>query len=100
MGFDDLTMQDVFRLYFFIHADHEGGNVSAHAAHLVGSALADPFLSFAASMGGLAGTFKQLDLNSGEGLQSFVVRLILFGTNSNYMIMLNLMFFRPTSRLS
>lgn len=38
-----------------IHADHEGGNVSAHATHLVGSALSNPFYSYAAGMLGLAG---------------------------------------------
>ena len=31
-------------------SDHEGGNVSAHSVHLVGSALSDPYLSFAAGM--------------------------------------------------
>lgn len=36
-------------------SDHEGGNVSAHSVHLVGSALSDPYLSFAAGMNGLAG---------------------------------------------
>ena len=33
-------------------SDHEGGNVSAHATHLVGSALSDPYLSFAGGMCG------------------------------------------------
>lgn len=46
---------DLMRLYITIHSDHEGGNVSAHTGHLVGSALSDPFLSFAASLNGLAG---------------------------------------------
>lgn len=40
--------------------DHEGGNVSAHATHLVGSALSDPYLSFAAGMCGLAGPLHGL----------------------------------------
>ena len=31
-----------------LFSDHEGGNVSAHTTHLVGSALSDPYLSFAA----------------------------------------------------
>ncbi|KAL7676299.1 hypothetical protein ACOME3_002555 [Neoechinorhynchus agilis] len=35
--------------------DHEGGNVSAHTCHLVGSALSDPYLSFGAALNGLAG---------------------------------------------
>jgi citrate synthase len=38
-----------------LHADHEGGNVSAHATHLVGTALSNPYYSFAAGMNGLAG---------------------------------------------
>jgi citrate synthase len=40
--------------------DHEGGNVSAHATHLVGSALSDPYLSFNAGMAGLAGPLHGL----------------------------------------
>jgi citrate synthase len=48
------------RLYLTIHADHEGGNVSAHSCHLVGSALSDPYLSFSASMNGLAGPLHGL----------------------------------------
>src|SRR6185369_15459410 len=46
--------------YLTIHADHEGGNVSAHACHLVASALSDPYLSFAAGMCGLAGPLHGL----------------------------------------
>ena len=42
------------------YSDHEGGNVSAHATHLVGSTLADPYLSFAAGMNGLAGPLHGL----------------------------------------
>ena len=38
-----------------IHSDHEGGNVSAHATHLVGSALSNPYYAYAAGMLGLAG---------------------------------------------
>lgn len=45
---------------FNCYSDHEGGNVSAHACHLVGSALSDPYLSFAASMNGLAGPLHGL----------------------------------------
>jgi len=47
--------QSIFRI-----SDHEGGNVSAHATHLVGSALSDPYLSFAAGMNGLAGPLHGL----------------------------------------
>ncbi len=41
-------------------SDHEGGNVSAHTSHLVGSALSDPYLSFAAALNGLAGPLHGL----------------------------------------
>lgn len=60
LGFDQPEHADMLRFYIFLHADHEGGNVSAHTAHLVGSALSDPFLSFAASMAGLAGPLHGL----------------------------------------
>jgi citrate synthase len=60
LGFEDEGFKELMRLYMTIHADHEGGNVSAHATHLVGSALSDPFLSFAAGMNGLAGPLHGL----------------------------------------
>ncbi|KAH9409054.1 hypothetical protein TYRP_011328 [Tyrophagus putrescentiae] len=60
LGFDDPTFTDLMRLYLTIHSDHEGGNVSAHTVHLVGSALSDPYLSFAAGMNGLAGPLHGL----------------------------------------
>ena len=49
-----------FVLDVFYSSDHEGGNVSAHTCHLVGSALSDPYLSFAAGMNGLAGPLHGL----------------------------------------
>lgn len=60
LGFEDEGFVELMRLYLTIHADHEGGNVSAHATHLVGSALSDPYLSFAAGMTGLAGPLHGL----------------------------------------
>ncbi|KAI8390880.1 citrate synthase [Radiomyces spectabilis] len=51
---------ELMRLYLTIHSDHEGGNVSAHTTHLVGSALSDPYLSFAAGLNGLAGPLHGL----------------------------------------
>ena len=60
MGYEDESFYELMRLYMTIHADHEGGNVSAHTTHLVGSALSDPFLSFAAAMNGLAGPLHGL----------------------------------------
>lgn len=60
LGIDNKGFYALMRLYLTIHADHEGGNVSAHATHLVGSALSDPYLSFAAGMNGLAGPLHGL----------------------------------------
>jgi citrate synthase len=60
LGYDNESFKELMRLYLTIHADHEGGNVSAHATHLVGSALSDPYLSFAAGMTGLAGPLHGL----------------------------------------
>lgn len=60
LGFSDESFQDLMRLYMTIHADHEGGNVSAHTTHLVGSALSDAYLSLAAGMNGLAGPLHGL----------------------------------------
>lgn len=60
MGFNNPEFQDLMRLYLTIHCDHEGGNVSAHTVHLVGSALSDPYLAFASGMNGLAGPLHGL----------------------------------------
>lgn len=60
MGYEDEGFHALMRLYMTIHADHEGGNVSAHTTHLVGSALSDPYLAFAAGMNGLAGPLHGL----------------------------------------
>jgi len=61
LGFgDNAGFVELMRLYISIHTDHEGGNVSAHTGKLVGSALSDPFLSFGASLNGLAGPLHGL----------------------------------------
>ncbi|KAL2707239.1 Citrate synthase [Kluyveromyces marxianus] len=51
---------NLVRLYCGIHVDHEGGNVSAHTTHLVGSALSDPYLSYSSGIMGLAGPLHGL----------------------------------------
>ncbi|MBI4862374.1 MAG: citrate (Si)-synthase [Candidatus Riflebacteria bacterium] len=51
---------DVARMYFVLHSDHESGNVSAHTTHLVASALSDPYYSLSAGMAGLAGPLHGL----------------------------------------
>jgi len=60
LGFNNKEFDDLMRLYLVIHSDHEGGNVSAHTTHLVGSALSDPYLSFSAGLNGLAGPLHGL----------------------------------------
>ncbi|WP_447640709.1 MULTISPECIES: citrate (Si)-synthase, eukaryotic [Chitinophagaceae] len=60
LGYNDPSFKELMRLYMTIHSDHEGGNVSAHTTHLVGSALSDPYLSLAAGMNGLAGPLHGL----------------------------------------
>jgi citrate synthase len=57
---DSEGFKEVTRLYLMLHADHEGGNVSAHTTHLVGSALSDPYYSWAAGLCGLAGPLHGL----------------------------------------
>jgi citrate synthase len=51
---------DVARLYFILHSDHESGNVSAHVGHLVGSALSDVYYAISAMIDGLAGPLHGL----------------------------------------
>jgi citrate synthase len=60
LGYNTPVFKDLLRLYLVLHSDHEGGNVSAHATHLVGSALSDPYLSFSAGLNGLAGPLHGL----------------------------------------
>ena len=60
MGFGPGEFDDLMRLYLTIHTDHEGGNASAHATHLVGSTLSDAYLSFSGGMGALAGPLHGL----------------------------------------
>ena len=60
LGYDNEEFRELMRLYMTIHSDHEGGNVSAHTVHLVGSALSDAYQSFAAGMNGLAGPLHGL----------------------------------------
>jgi len=60
MGVEQDEFKELMRLYLTLHADHEGGTVSAHTTHLVGSALSDPCLSLAAGMNALAGPLHGL----------------------------------------
>lgn len=51
---------DVARMYFILHSDHESGNASAHTTHLVASTLADAYYSVSAGMDALAGPLHGL----------------------------------------
>ncbi len=57
---DSPEYRELCRLFFVLHSDHEGANVSAHTSHLVNSALSDVYLSCAAAMNGLAGPLHGL----------------------------------------
>jgi citrate synthase len=59
MGIDK-PYDDVARLYFILHSDHESGNVSAHTGHLVASALSDIYYAISAMINGLAGPLHGL----------------------------------------
>jgi len=60
LGYPKHEIKECLRGYLTIHSDHEGGNVSAHTTHLVGSALSDPYLSYSAGINGLAGPLHGL----------------------------------------
>lgn len=60
LGFENKDFQSLMRLYLTIHADHEGGNASAHTVHLTGSTLSDAYYSFASGMNSLAGPLHGL----------------------------------------
>lgn len=62
LGIDDPTGEfaNLMRLYLVLHCDHEGGNVSAHTCHCVGSALSDAYYSISAGLNGLAGPLHGL----------------------------------------
>ncbi len=59
MGIDK-PYDEVSRMYFILHSDHESGNVSAHAGHLVASALSDIYYAISGMINGLAGPLHGL----------------------------------------
>lgn len=60
LGIPGEDFKSLMRLYLTIHADHEGGNASAHTTHLVGSTLSDSYLAFSAALNALAGPLHGL----------------------------------------
>lgn len=60
LGMKNPDFMSLMRLYLTIHADHEGGNASAHTVHLTGSTLSDAYYSLASGMNSLAGPLHGL----------------------------------------
>jgi citrate synthase len=60
LGMENEDFKSLMRLYLTIHADHEGGNASAHTVHLTGSTLSDAYYSLASGMNSLAGPLHGL----------------------------------------
>ncbi len=60
LGIEHPDFKSLMRLYLTIHADHEGGNASAHSTHLVGSTLSDAYFSLSGGMNALAGPLHGL----------------------------------------
>jgi len=73
LGIKDEGFKELIRLYLVIHSDHEGGNVSAHTTHLVGSALSDAYYSLSAGINGLAGPLHGL---ANQEVLRWIVKLI------------------------
>jgi citrate synthase len=72
----DAPYDEVARMYFILHSDHESGNVSAHTTHLVASALSDAYLSLSAGINGLAGPLHGLANQEVLGwIQNFMEQL-------------------------
>ncbi|MEO1712106.1 MAG: citrate (Si)-synthase [Bacteroidota bacterium] len=80
LGNNSDDFKNLMRLYLTIHADHEGGNASAHTTHLVGSTLSDPYLSFAGGMASLAGPLHGL---ANQEVIKFIFKMLdALGTQS------------------
>jgi citrate synthase len=72
----DAPYDEVARMYFILHSDHESGNVSAHTTHLVASALSDAYYSLSAGINGLAGPLHGLANQEVLGwIQNFMEQL-------------------------
>lgn len=60
LGMENSDFRSLMRLYLTIHADHEGGNASAHSVHLTGSTLSDAYYALASGINSLAGPLHGL----------------------------------------
>ncbi|MEE9277619.1 MAG: citrate (Si)-synthase [Dehalococcoidia bacterium] len=54
-GADEAALSKLLRIYYVLHMDHSGGNLSTFAGKAVASGLADVYQSMASAMNGLAG---------------------------------------------
>lgn len=59
MGIDK-PYDDIARLYFILHSDHESGNASAHTGHLIASTLSDIYYAISGALNALAGPLHGL----------------------------------------
>jgi len=59
MGIDK-PYDEIARLYFLLHSDHESGNASAHTGHLVASTLSDMYYAISGMIDALAGPLHGL----------------------------------------
>ena len=59
MGIDK-PYDEISRLYFLLHSDHESGNASAHTGHLVASTLSDIYYAISGMIDALAGPLHGL----------------------------------------
>jgi citrate synthase len=73
LGIEGEDFKSLMRLYLTIHADHEGGNASAHTVHLINSTLSDVYNSFAGGMNSLAGPLHGL---ANQEVIKFIFELI------------------------
>ena len=60
MGNDSKDYEELSRLYFILHSDHESGTASAHATHLAASTLSDIYYALSAGLNSLAGPLHGL----------------------------------------
>jgi citrate synthase len=81
LGIDTEGFDNIVSHYILLHADHEGGNVSAHSVHLVGSSLSDPYYAFSAGLNGLAGPLH--GLANEESLRWLLSCQLDLGNNPN-----------------
>lgn len=68
----DGSFADLMRLYMVLHADHEGGNVSALVTQTINSALSDIYYSVSGGLNGLAGPLHGL---ANQDCLNFILKL-------------------------